>query len=86
MGVGEVLSTMSNSSAHDTPRVDPIRSGWRAARRTAETVGFWSAVALPFLYLPLMVAGPQSRAEWLSVGALVCLHVLALVVGHAHNR
>jgi hypothetical protein len=77
---------MSNSSAHDSPRVEPVRSGWRAARSAAETVGFWSAIALPFLYLPLVVVGPRSGAEWLSVGALVSLHALALVVGHAHNQ
>ena len=78
---------MSNSAAHDpTPVESPLENGWHAARRAAETVGFWSAVALPFLYLPLMVAGPQSTAEWLSVAALVAVHAVALVVGHAHNR
>jgi hypothetical protein len=78
---------MSNSSAHDPRRANsPLRNGWLTARRAAQATAFWSAVILPFLYLPLVVAGPQTAAEWTSVAALMVLHALALVVGHSHHQ
>ncbi|MFB6218913.1 MAG: hypothetical protein ABEH77_07015 [Halobacteriaceae archaeon] len=77
---------MSNSSAHDPRQASPLRSGWLTARRAARAAAFWSAVVLPFLYLPLVVAGPRSATEWLAVGVLVAVHAVALVVGHTHHQ
>lgn len=50
-----------------------------------EVVGFWSAVALPFLYVPLVVSGPSTTAEQTALAGLVFAHVLALVLGHRHR-
>jgi len=77
---------MSNSSAHNRPANSPLRNGWLTARRAARAAAFWSAVTLPFLYLPLLVVGPQSPAEWLTVGTLVAVHAVALLIGHAHHQ
>ncbi|MFB6082555.1 MAG: hypothetical protein ABEJ67_07025 [Halanaeroarchaeum sp.] len=54
--------------------------------RPVEAVGFWAAVALPFVYVPLLLAGVETSAEGLAVAALVAAHVVALVVGHRHRR
>jgi hypothetical protein len=50
-----------------------------------EVAGFWSAVALPFLYVPLVVSGPSTSAEQTALAALVAAHVAALVLGHRHR-
>ena len=50
-----------------------------------EVVGFWAAVALPFLYLPLVVAGPSTAAEQTALASMMLAHALALVLGHRHR-
>lgn len=54
------------------------------ATRTIETVAFWTAVALPFLYVPLFLSGLDTTSEALSFLGLLLLNVIALVVGHPH--
>lgn len=50
-------------------------------------VGFWAAIALPFLYVPLLVETQlQTTAETATFLALLGLNVLALVVGHSYKR
>jgi hypothetical protein len=51
---------------------------------TARTVAFWTAIALPFLYLPLLLTGGQNTG--VVVTALVVVNVAALVVGHGHEN
>jgi hypothetical protein len=48
-------------------------------------VGFWVAVALPFLYLPLLLGGLTGQ-ELLVFGLLLTANALALVVGHGHGQ
>lgn len=55
--------------------------GW-LVRATA----FWLAIALPFLYLPLVVAGPVGRSELLAFAGLLVLNMVALVLGHGYRR
>lgn len=75
---------MSNPSAPTHAANSRLRDGLRATRRVARTTAFWSAVTLPFLYLPLFVVGPQSTAEWVTVGSLLLIHVITLFAGHTH--
>jgi hypothetical protein len=49
-----------------------------------EALGFWAAVALPFLYVPLLVTGITERASQVAALVLIALHVAALVVGRHH--
>lgn len=51
-----------------------------------EIVGFWAAVALPFLYVPLLFAGISSDAELLTFLGLLALNVAALLAGHGYKR
>ncbi|WP_137284963.1 hypothetical protein [Halorussus salinisoli] len=51
-----------------------------------EVVGFWSAVALPFLYLPLLLTGISTQAELLTFVGLLVLNLAALLAGHGHKR
>lgn len=81
---------MSSSSTNE------LRSALNQARtavRPGETVlspvrvlGFWIAVALPFLYLPLLVTGLDDAATTVAFLALLGANALALYVGRSHNR
>lgn len=51
-----------------------------------EVVGFWTAVVLPFLYVPLLVTGISTQGELLTFVGLVALNVAALLAGHGHER
>lgn len=48
---------------------------------------FWSAIALPFLHVPLLlVTGLSAQNTTTAFLALLGLNVLALLVGHPHYR
>jgi len=49
-------------------------------------VAFWIAIALPFLYMPLLVSGLRSSSVKLAFGVLVATNAVALLVGHSHAR
>ena len=49
-------------------------------------VAFWIAVAVPFLYLPLVFRGLETRSELLAFAALVAVNVVALKLGHHHRH
>ncbi len=76
-------STIRNENAID------LQSSMTAARRAialpVRFVGFWAAVSLPFLYLPLLADGLPG-AELPAFVTLLVIHVAALVVGHDHRR
>jgi len=46
---------------------------------------FWLAIALPFLYVPLLIAGVETRPEGLALLVLLALNALSLLVGHSHR-
>ena len=49
-------------------------------------LAFWTAVALPFLYVPLLLSGLESSADRTAFAVLVGANVVALLVGHSHGR
>lgn len=69
-----------------------LRSGSALARRSlsilhqqVQAAGFWTAVVLPFLHVPLLLSGLDTATDtWLFV-ALIALNLLALVVGHGYS-
>lgn len=54
-------------------------------RKPVRLLGFWSAVALPFLHIPLLLTGLEGSAETSAFLVLFALNVVALVVGHGHG-
>lgn len=79
---------MSGSSITD-PRLlfDSVesRSLRDAVLNPIKLLAFWSAIALPFLYLPLLATGLESQSVLLAFVSLVVLNVCALVVGHRYD-
>ena len=49
-------------------------------------IAFWTAIALPFLYLPLLASGLQSSSVRTVFAALVACNAVALLVGHSYAR
>ncbi|WP_458187543.1 hypothetical protein [Haladaptatus sp. NG-WS-4] len=49
-------------------------------------VGFWTAVALPFLYLPLLATGLETTGQRQTFVFLFALNVVALVVGRRYRE
>lgn len=54
--------------------------------RPLEAVAFWSAIALPFLYVPLLLNGVGTTAQLTAFLTLLVLHALTIVGGHRYNR
>ena len=57
----------------------------RALLGRLKGAAFWAAIALPFLHLPLLVTGLDSRTTLGAFVALLALNVLALVLGHPYG-
>jgi hypothetical protein len=49
-------------------------------------VGFWTAVALPFLHVPLLATGLDSGQETAAFVLLLTLNLLALFLGYPHRQ
>jgi hypothetical protein len=77
----------AGEAATGRPRLAALSDQCRNAFTTPlEVVGFWSAVALPFLYMPLLLTGISSQAELLTFLGLLVLNLAALLAGHDHRR
>ncbi len=78
---------MSSSSAHELlaqfdeslPEFD------ESLVSAARGIAFWTAIALPFLYLPLLITGLNSGATRIAFVALVTCNAVALLIGHSHR-
>jgi len=58
-----------------------------SVREPLVAVAFWTAIALPFLHLPLLfVTGLTTTAETASFVTLLGLNVVSLVVGYPHGQ
>jgi hypothetical protein len=61
------------------------RQGLSLLHRQVQAVGFWTAVALPFLHVPLLLSGLETTTETSLFVALIAVNLLALVVGHGYS-
>lgn len=79
------LWPISESPAHiaDT-LLGSARTVAEHLRPLLQATAFWSAVAMPFLYLPLLVGG-LTGGEAVTFIGLLFLNVVALVLGHGHR-
>ena len=72
--VSQIASSVSGALSEYEPVVRPI-----------EAVAFWAAVAMPFVYLPLLIAGIETTSEGIALVVLISLHAAALVVGRRYS-
>ena len=85
---------MSNSSTTVPPKssrlgdvfsADVLRSGVEIVTTPLRFVAFWAAVALPFLYLPLLFGGLEGE-QVVAFAGMLGVHLFALVAGHGYRQ
>jgi len=76
--------TQDHAPRTDSPPVESPALRTRLLRKPLQAVGFWAGIALPFVYLPLLLAGTPSQ-RLLALG-LLGTQALALVVGHTYQH
>jgi len=77
---------MSTPSAHDLfARVETAPDLRESLLTPVRGLAFWTAVALPFLYLPLLVSGLGSQPVRLAFLAMVAINAVALWLGHGYT-
>ncbi|PSQ05775.1 hypothetical protein BRC92_01670 [Halobacteriales archaeon QS_4_69_31] len=77
-----------------TDLTDTLTKSSTAIERVGETVvspitglAFWTAIALPFLHLPLLLlTGLSSSGTATAFVVLLAANIVALLVGHPHYR
>jgi hypothetical protein len=70
---------------HELADAWPLRRGLDVLTTPLRFVAFWAAVALPFLYVPLLAGGLEGQQATVFAGLLLA-NVVALVLGHEHGR
>lgn len=75
----------SDDAEHADARTSKLRRYLPAPPAPLRTAAFWTAVALPFLYLPLLADGVSTGGERGALAMLLALNVVALYAGHGHD-
>lgn len=52
---------------------------------TVRVASFWTAIVLPFMYVPLLATGLSTAAETTTFLGLLGVNLLALYAGHSHR-
>lgn len=78
-------STLIEEQPNKVPPADAVALGRRLLAVPLRFVGFWAAVSMPFLYVPLLLEGLTPGETSIFVGLLL-LHVIALLAGHGYKR
>jgi len=78
-----------SSDPADVSIEDRLRAAVATARhhvfKPVKVVGFWSAIALPFLYVPLLASGLETTAELTVFLGLLAANVVAIALGHTYS-
>lgn len=80
---------MSNSSRTDRSIVPGDVSSVAvlpAIREPLQGVAFWTAITLPFLYVPLLATGLETMRIAVAFVVLLAVNVVTLMVGHPYHR
>lgn len=87
------MSTLDGSRSLDSEPGDDAEEGATAVERFVggtlargfERAAFWTAVALPFLYLPLLFGGISTSGEFVALVVLFGVNFVSLYLGHGHE-
>jgi hypothetical protein len=61
------------------------RIGAETVLKPVRATGFYAALALPLVYVPLLFSGLETASQGITFAVLLGLHVLALAAGHGHR-
>jgi len=87
--ISHMFTRMSSSSITDPGSILGAVRGQSVSRllaRPVKRIAFWLAIVLPFIHLPLVATGLDSRSLTLAFLALVALNVVAIFLGHTHRQ
>ena len=79
-------SSTNNELGNVLDGVSSVRKASKHVLSPVQALSFWVAVALPFLYIPLLATGLTSRPLIGAFLALLLCNAIALLVGHPHLR
>lgn len=79
-------ATHATGTGEETTAALPAIARWvgESVRDRLQFAGFWSAVLLPLVYVPMLAGGAADTQPW-AVVALLAAHAVALVAGHGHR-
>lgn len=60
-------------------------SGAASLLHGVQALSFWSAIILPFLYLPVLVVGLDTPTRSVVFLGLLALNVVTLVISHSYQ-
>jgi cytochrome b561 len=66
-------------------RFERVRRHVPSPSRAMRRVAFWTAVALPFLYVPLLVSGVATSGERGALVLMLAFNVVSLYAGHGYD-
>ena len=72
-------------ASYDERARSVLRTASQHVFTPVRAAGFWSAIALPFLYVPLVATGLETEAELSVFLALLAANVIAIALGHSHS-
>lgn len=79
------MSSSTNNDLRSSLRsVSSVRTVSKHVLSPIRAIAFWIAVALPFLYLPLLALDLSSGAVMGAFLALLLCNAVALLIGHQH--
>ena len=67
------------------PKTSRERATLRRLRSSIQAALFWSGIALPLLYLPLILTGPETTRQSAAVLALLGAHAVSLLSSHSYE-
>ena len=76
----------SSNHEADAQHVPRRRRLLGSLKRPVEFGCFWLAIALPFVYFPLLMGGLGETMVALAFVALLAVNVVALYIGHGYNQ
>lgn len=78
---------MSNSSTNDRPALldGSLPDVSESLVVPVRGIAFWTAIALPFLHVPLLLSGLDSGSTAAAFLALLVANAVALFVGHPYR-
>jgi len=85
-GSNEPRTTVTSESALERVLCRPrLETAGRRLRWLVTGIGFWTAIVLPFIYVPFLLTGLENLTEMKAFGVLVLLNVGAVVLGQWHR-
>ncbi|GAA0229121.1 hypothetical protein ACFFQF_13015 [Haladaptatus pallidirubidus] len=80
------MSTITDSETRNTRTSDEeAEPSDYSLSAPIQFVGFWTAVALPFLYVPLLATGLDTPGQFQTFLILIAVNLAALLLGHRYR-